>query len=567
MSLAYNCGSNPWKVQIKFNLTDSSSVSYLWGGNSGTYLPDIYINENKIRLRLSSNGSSYDIANGSVGTFTIQPNTDYWVRLEYTGNKYSLLYSEDGINFIEDISVISSTHIENTTDISVIGVRGNLDGYTKGIIDLTESFYELNGVIYNFGYKQLGEGLNIKEPSFSLTNATITGTLTNDNGIYSGFNGYNYLNFDQEISLTKDFEFDIQVKMPDISTITSPDVQQSYQCIIGKDLYFYLDIAGNYDKKFLRILSRTGNGTNWIDWTNDYNFTYIPNQIYDLKLIKSGNLISLYKKSIYETEYQLDWSYQCTATSSFYLRMGSYGDGQGIYLRQNSYINMSITKFIYDGTTIIFNSDASLTIPQGFYKLDQQSPLILKTIYSTKPSASSEAEAGSSFRVPISITPTDSIEIYSRITAAQTSNGRPFSILMVSDATTSLLFNNINNNSGKAFIWANNTSYNGDQNFSTSIATKWLKCTYNNSTLIMYLSNNSSDNIEAIDSWTQICYASWSNHLSSMSQVRATMNSTVGAIFSQYLVYIDGNKYFDLQTADPSQYILDEGTMIGEMII
>ena len=367
MSLAQNCGSNPWKVQIKFNLNTINKTNFLWGGNAGTYLPDIYVTwENTFKIRLSSNGSSYDITDGINGTFTVQANTDYWVRLEYTGSKYSLSYSTDGETFTEDISVTSSTHIENTSDISVIGVRGDLGDPIDGYIDLSDSYYELNGTKYNFGYKQLNQGIIIKEPSFTLQNATVNGTLTNNNGVYSGFGTSNCLTSNVQIDLSKDFEFYIQVTVPNVNTIgTSMD---AYQIIVGKDLYFQLCFRGFADKCIQKLGSNSGNGSSWQQGKDSGSLTYIPNQTYDIKVVKEDGTIYVYSKSVYNTEYILDFSYSCTQTSSLYPNLGSYNNGGSQYLKTGGKINMAATKLVQNGTTTTFNSAASITIPQGMYE-------------------------------------------------------------------------------------------------------------------------------------------------------------------------------------------------------
>ena len=124
-----------WEVVAKFTTGDDvSSEQGIIGGDSGTFLPDMpCIIRSHFRLCLSSNGSSYDIVD-KTGTYTVLPNTTYWTRTRFTGTQYIFEYSLDGTNYITDITVNSSTSIENTPDYLIIGARAG--SYFKGSIDL-----------------------------------------------------------------------------------------------------------------------------------------------------------------------------------------------------------------------------------------------------------------------------------------------------------------------------------------------------------------------------------------------------------------------------------------------
>lgn len=125
-----------WEVVVKFTTGDDVSSSQgIIGGDASTYLPDIPSlgTDSHFHLNLSSNGTSYDIANAS-GTYTVLPNTTYWTRTRFTGTQYIFEYSLDGTNYITDITVNSSTSIENTPDSLTIGARAGK--YFKGSIDL-----------------------------------------------------------------------------------------------------------------------------------------------------------------------------------------------------------------------------------------------------------------------------------------------------------------------------------------------------------------------------------------------------------------------------------------------
>lgn len=140
--------ANTWEEVFKFRTTTIGAEQSITGGNGGTWVHDVLIGTNgTFTLRLSSNGTSYDIFAGA-GTHVVTANTDYWVKLEFTGTQYILSYSTNGQDFTPDITVNSVVHIESTPDLSYLGVRGNLGGPLSGSIDLKQCYIRINGVLW-----------------------------------------------------------------------------------------------------------------------------------------------------------------------------------------------------------------------------------------------------------------------------------------------------------------------------------------------------------------------------------------------------------------------------------
>lgn len=136
--------ASTWEEVFKFNASSLGDIS-ITGGNSSTYVHDIALNASgNFCLNLSSNGSSYDIFSGT-GTHVVSIATDYWVKLEFNGNEYKLSYSTDGETFTNDITVVSLTKIEGTSDLNYIGARGNLGQPFSGTIDLKGCYINING--------------------------------------------------------------------------------------------------------------------------------------------------------------------------------------------------------------------------------------------------------------------------------------------------------------------------------------------------------------------------------------------------------------------------------------
>ena len=92
-------GSYNWEMVYKFYMNElplEGTVSSLIGGNGSTYIMDLLVESSgKLRMALSSNGSAYDIFEGT-SSFVIEPGKDYWVKLQFTGTQYILSYSENG---------------------------------------------------------------------------------------------------------------------------------------------------------------------------------------------------------------------------------------------------------------------------------------------------------------------------------------------------------------------------------------------------------------------------------------------------------------------------------------
>lgn len=149
---AFRPYSSNWESVIKFTTgTDVATQQGLLGGASGTYEPEFCtIYTSKFYLRLSSNGSSWNICD-KAGTYAVQPNTTYWVRTKFDGSKYTLEYSLDGKEYIEDIYVESDLAIEDNLDLTQIGLR--ISNPFLGVIDLNESYIKIDDKIWWYGVK------------------------------------------------------------------------------------------------------------------------------------------------------------------------------------------------------------------------------------------------------------------------------------------------------------------------------------------------------------------------------------------------------------------------------
>ena len=149
-AFAQNAHNSYWLITAKVLLTSIGAMNPIFGGASGTYLPDLYVNSSgKIAINLSSNGSSYDITGGEgvvQGTHTLSTNTWYLITMGWTGSEYYVdIYDDDGHSLYPNEILLweKTTPIESTSDSLCIGFR--VGQYFHGRIDLNNVSITIGG--------------------------------------------------------------------------------------------------------------------------------------------------------------------------------------------------------------------------------------------------------------------------------------------------------------------------------------------------------------------------------------------------------------------------------------
>ena len=97
-----------------FRITDNSTNAYIFKAIASVYGIILYHvgASNKLALYASSDGASWDIANGTLGTKADYANgTWYKVAIEFTGSRYSVYVGAAGSAVAEDIGVASTDSI------------------------------------------------------------------------------------------------------------------------------------------------------------------------------------------------------------------------------------------------------------------------------------------------------------------------------------------------------------------------------------------------------------------------------------------------------------------------
>lgn len=146
--IAINFGTaDTWEIVTKHNITSTGSVNDgFMGILGGAYNVNYYLSElNRIKIELSSNGTSYDI--GRIGMLEEVPlNTDFYIKAEFTGNAYNLYYGKTLDSLALQGTISSSVRVGSRSNNFALGVdeSGN---HTKwvGTINLNESYINVNG--------------------------------------------------------------------------------------------------------------------------------------------------------------------------------------------------------------------------------------------------------------------------------------------------------------------------------------------------------------------------------------------------------------------------------------
>lgn len=140
--------SNTWEIQLKTHFDNVSTVLQPLVGQNGEYKKPVFtLYYTKMIAYLTSNGTSYNIANEAEGSNVYAANTDYWFKFGWTGTQYYLDYSTNGKTYTRDLTITSSTPIYSNDDLLYIG-RTN-EHSLKGYIDLsTFKIYINNELVF-----------------------------------------------------------------------------------------------------------------------------------------------------------------------------------------------------------------------------------------------------------------------------------------------------------------------------------------------------------------------------------------------------------------------------------
>lgn len=140
---AWNVGSSEWKVHLKV-ITGASTATdkYICGQNANNAnmgSPQIAINGTTIKVWLSSNKSSWNIANGTTCSIAVEPNTTHDIELQYTGEAYKIL-----VDGVEGLSIANSTPVYSGTYPFILGFDYGNTAFNGSVL-LQDSYIEVDG--------------------------------------------------------------------------------------------------------------------------------------------------------------------------------------------------------------------------------------------------------------------------------------------------------------------------------------------------------------------------------------------------------------------------------------
>lgn len=124
---------------------DIASQQYiLTGTGSAARSIVVFLAHSRWVLQLSSQGTSYDICD-KISAETPLPNMTYWFKLKFTGSRYVLSISTDGISFKGIIVAESSAKVYNAASYDLGAVIGATNWYWRGSIDFSGCYVNING--------------------------------------------------------------------------------------------------------------------------------------------------------------------------------------------------------------------------------------------------------------------------------------------------------------------------------------------------------------------------------------------------------------------------------------
>lgn len=148
--------STPWEIVIALTTgsivtgTDYAQVFYTGGYNKTNRSISIRIDKNGFfDFSIGSGGEDWIITD-LAGTYVVQPNTDYLVKLSYSGTDYVLAYSTDeGKTYIEDIKVQNKPVVIGSYTPYFGTYVGSSNPYNYfGSIDFKKTYINVNGERY-----------------------------------------------------------------------------------------------------------------------------------------------------------------------------------------------------------------------------------------------------------------------------------------------------------------------------------------------------------------------------------------------------------------------------------
>lgn len=175
--------------EINFAITTGSNVNVQQNILDSDFGLAFAVRSGKFVIAISSNGTSWNIGEG-VGTYNVQSNTSYRIKITWNRLVYKVLYSIDGgQTYIEDISKVAAQRPYPKQ--MYIGIGKLADNYFEGIINLNYANVLIDNTLIWQGMDDVGLATrlatdlsNIDEAGIQrikdITSSVITNALESD---------------------------------------------------------------------------------------------------------------------------------------------------------------------------------------------------------------------------------------------------------------------------------------------------------------------------------------------------------------------------------------------------
>ncbi len=212
---------------------------------------------------MSTNGTSFNLANGQSGTHSIQSNTTYWVKVNWDGAKYTLAYSltGDADSFVTDITKTSSTPLAfhpDSPEYAQIGTGAGAGAAgSLASIDLNSSYIKVNDEIWwefngtNPNQVILKEGLKLLSAVGRNSDGTLNSseyTLADDISctVSSTDVGYKYIALDTSTS-------DVTVYENYFSQEETPETSNAVWFKPSENRFYVSDAEGEFSQAHIAL--------------------------------------------------------------------------------------------------------------------------------------------------------------------------------------------------------------------------------------------------------------------------------------------------------------------------
>lgn len=154
MILPFSFDTTGKKFEFNVAFVTGSDVNTVQNIIGSAYCMAMYLESGKLNMRISNNGTSWDVWSYTHDALTFSPNTPYYIKLVFDGLNYSLKLSTNGTDY-NTLSNLGATKRPHP-GLIYLGIGNNYNNPFKGIINLNKCDILFNGEHYWEGMDDAG---------------------------------------------------------------------------------------------------------------------------------------------------------------------------------------------------------------------------------------------------------------------------------------------------------------------------------------------------------------------------------------------------------------------------